>query len=149
MKLTMRYFWIVLLACSVVVGCSGHGDSVLNRLDRFVDMTEKRADTYNSDDWELSEVQYEKIVESLESGYDNMTREQKERALKAIGRYNGLLVKHSMQKGADVLEEISKALPSLIEGFTGAFDDLDLGVDDMTDSTQDSQNSDNDTDDVY
>lgn len=146
MKGAIRYFLLLALSCSIVAGCAGRDGSVLNRLDKFVTLTEKKADAYSAEEWELNEAQYEKLIDSLERDYDNMTREQKDRALKAIGRYNGLLAKYSIQKSYDVLEEISKALPSLIEGFTGAFDDSVVGKiqDDAEDSSQDPDTADED-----
>lgn len=147
MKGAIRYFSLLALSCSIVAGCAGRDNSVLNQLDKFVTLTEERADAYSSDDWEMNESQYEKLLESLERNYDNMTREQKDRALKAIGRYNGLLAKYSIQKSCDVLEEISKALPSLIEGFTGAFDDSGAGR--ILDETDESSQSSDAAEDVY
>lgn len=121
-----RYFLILVLVCAVVCGCSSRGGASLDCLEKFVDSTEKRASSYSAEDWELNEEQYEKLKEKLENEYSSMTQDEKERALKAIGRYNGLLVKYAIKQGADVLDEITKALPSLLDGFAGAFEDFDI-----------------------
>lgn len=125
MNRAVNYFFIGILLIVSVECCSTRSESSLNRLDRFVDATEKNASSYSANEWELNEKQYEKLLEDIERHYDTMTTEEKDKALKAIGRYNGLLVKYAIKNGVDALEEISKALPSLIDGFTGAFGDED------------------------
>lgn len=125
MKRAVKYFFIGILLIFSVECCSNRSESSLNRLDRFVDATERNASAYSANDWELNEKQYEKLLEDVERHYDTMTPEEKDKALKAIGRYNGLLVKYAIRNGVDALEEITKALPSLIDGFTGAFSDED------------------------
>ena len=50
-----------------------------------------------------------------------MTNEEREMALKAIGRYYGLAAKQGFEDAAQEVQKIYESLPSLIDGFMDAF----------------------------
>ena len=64
-----------------------------------------------------------KILEEYDLNYDSYTQEEKDAINKAIGRYNGLLIKQGIDDAGNILKDFGERLPSLIEGFMSAFED--------------------------
>lgn len=52
-----------------------------------------------------------------------MTREERDYVMRTIGRYYGLAAKQGLQDAAKETQKALEALPALIEGFSGAFDE--------------------------
>ena len=70
----------------------------------------------------MSCEEYAKLLEEYKLNYDSYTLEEKKAINKAIGRYNGLLVKSGIQEVGNKFKDFSERLPSLIEGFMSAFE---------------------------
>ena len=52
-----------------------------------------------------------------------MTQEERETINKAIGRYNGILMKKGLEKVDESINGFIDRLPSLFEGFMSAFEE--------------------------
>lgn len=94
-----------------------------SRMNEYVTEVEATCQNWTEEDWELSQEEYEKLLEEYELNYDSYTQEEKDAINKAIGRYNGLLIKQGIEEAGSVLKEFGERLPSLIEGFMSAFED--------------------------
>lgn len=93
------------------------------RLNDYVNEVESSCQNWTEEDWELSQEEYAKLLEEYELNYDSYTQEEKDAINKAIGRYNGLLIKQGMDEAGNILKEFGERLPSLIEGFMSAFEE--------------------------
>lgn len=94
-----------------------------NRMNDYVTEVETNCQNWTEADWELSQEQYAKLLEEYEQNYDSYTQEEREAINKAIGRYNGLLLKQGIENAGNAIKEFGERIPSLIEGFVSAFDD--------------------------
>lgn len=94
-----------------------------SRMNEYVTEVEATCQNWTEEDWELSQEEYAKLLEEYELNYDSYTQEEKDAINKAIGRYNGLLIKQGIEEAGSVLKEFGERLPSLIEGFMSAFED--------------------------
>lgn len=94
-----------------------------SRLNDYVNEVESSCQNWTEEDWELSQEEYAKLLEEYELNYDSYTQEEKDAINKAIGRYNGLLIKQGIEEAGSVLKEFGERLPSLIEGFMSAFEE--------------------------
>ena len=94
-----------------------------SRMNEYVTEVEATCQNWTEEDWELSQEEYAKLLEEYELNYDSYTQEEKDAINKAIGRYNGLLIKQGIEDAGSVLKESGERLPSLIEGFMSAFED--------------------------
>ena len=94
-----------------------------SRLNDYVNEVESSCQNWTEEDWELSQEEYAKLLEEYELNYDSYTQEEKDAINKAIGRYNGLLIKQGIDEAGNILKEFGERLPSLIEGFMSAFED--------------------------
>ena len=94
-----------------------------SRLNDYVNEVESSCQNWTEEDWELSQEEYAKLLEEYELNYDSDTQEEKDAINKAIGRYNGLLIKQGIDEAGNMLKEFGERLPSLIEGFMSAFED--------------------------
>lgn len=93
------------------------------RISDFVAKVETDCDSYSADDWERIDAEFDRLCTDIESNYETMTEEEQEQVMKAVGVYFGLRTKHGLN---DMLEEAKKAyksLPSIIDGFTDAFEE--------------------------
>jgi hypothetical protein len=93
-----------------------------NRMNDYVDKVEDDCQSWTEQDWELSQAEYAKLLEEYEQNYESYSPEERDAINKAIGRYNGLLIRHGIEEAGSVLKEIGERLPSLIEGFMSAFE---------------------------
>lgn len=93
-----------------------------NRLNEYVNEVESSCINWTEEDWEMSHEEYSKLLEEYELNYDSYTPEEREAINKAIGRYNGLLIKQGIEEAGSLLKEFGERLPSLIEGFMSAFE---------------------------
>lgn len=94
-----------------------------SRLNDYVNEVESSCQNWTEEDWDLSQEEYAKLLEEYELNYDSYSQEEKDAINKAIGRYNGLLIKQGIEEAGSVLKEFGERLPSLIEGFMSAFEE--------------------------
>lgn len=92
-------------------------------MNEYVSEVEASCQNWTDEDWELSQEEYAKLLEEYELNYDSYTQEEKDAINKAIGRYNGLLIKQGIDEAGNIIKEFGERLPSLIEGFMSAFED--------------------------
>ena len=57
--------------------------------------------------------------------YAELKEEEREAINRAIGRYNGLVVKKGFEEASETLKEFGKQIPSYVEGFMSAFEDIE------------------------
>ena len=69
----------------------------LRNLDSFVDKVEADAESYTDEDWESLNSEFEAMISEIEENSENMTEEEKEQALNAIGKYYGICAKKGME----------------------------------------------------
>ena len=113
----------LLITGIVIVLMSSCTSPLSSRLNDYVTEVESNCHNWTEEDWELSQEEYAKLLEEYELNYDSYTQEEKDAINKAIGRYNGLLIKQGIEDAGSVLKEFGERLPSLIEGFMSAFED--------------------------
>ena len=92
-----------------------------NRINNLADEAEVSSSNWTEKDWNLSEAEYEKLLQEYEQNYDTYTKEERDAINKAIGRYNGMLVKRGFENAGNALKEIGEQIPSMVEGFFSAF----------------------------
>ena len=93
------------------------------KFDNYVDRVEKNCDDWTEEEWEMSKEKYRQLLKEYEANYDNMTQEERETINKAIGRYNGILVKKGLDKVDESINGFIDRLPSLFEGFMSVFEE--------------------------
>ena len=113
----------LLITGIVIVLMSSCASPLSSRLNDYVNEVESSCQNWTEEDWELSQEEYAKLLEEYELNYDSYTQEEKDAINKAIGRYNGLLLKQGIDEAGNILKEFGERLPSLIEGFMSAFED--------------------------
>lgn len=111
----------IVLPCFILLSACVSPPS--SRLNDYVTEVESSCQDWTEEDWELSQEEYAKLLEEYELNYDSYTQEEKDAINKAIGRYNGLLIKQGIDEAGNIIKEFGERLPSLIEGFMSAFED--------------------------
>ena len=93
--------------------------SLPDRLDQFVEKTEKEYKNYDENDWKKSREEYDAIMAEVEENYDSYTTEEKIRIVKASGRYGVLMLGKEISGGAEkvggVLEKIPETINDVID----------------------------------
>ena len=110
---------IIGLIIALMTSCSS---PLSGRMNKYVSDVEAKCQYWTEEDWELSPEEYAKLLEEYELNYSSYTQEEKDAINRAIGRYNGLLIRHGMEEAGDVLKELGERLPALIDGFMSAFE---------------------------
>ena len=93
------------------------------KFDNYVDRVEENCDSWTEEEWQISREKYYELLEEYEANYENMTQEERDAINKAIGRYNGILVKKGLEKVDESINGFIDRLPSLFEGFMSAFEE--------------------------
>ncbi len=93
------------------------------KFDNYVDRVEENCDSWTEEEWQISREKYYELLEEYEANYENMTQEERDVINKAIGRYNGILVKKGLDKVDESVKGFIEKLPSLFEGFMSAWDE--------------------------
>lgn len=115
---------ITLLCCAVaaIIATACNAPTENNSIEQMnsrLDRIEAEYASYSDTDWERIDAEFEALSQQIEENYDTMTREEQQEALKALGRYYGLLTRRGIERTQRNIEN----LPSLIEGFREAFDE--------------------------
>lgn len=113
---------IVIAAAAVLISCT---TPLSSRIAAHVDKVEKSYKEWDTEDWAMSKKEYKALLKEYKENYNSFSAEEKAEINKAIGRYNGLLVKEGLEDVGGVLEDFGQRIPSLIEGFVSAFEDND------------------------
>ena len=111
---------VALFSC-MMFSCAPSEKRTIDRLNVHIEKVDKNYKAYGIEDWEQANLEFEAIVAQLEENYEAMTIEERDAALKAIGRYYGLVAKQGFEDAAQEFQKIYESLPSLIEGFMDAF----------------------------
>ena len=119
----MRICNLSLIAIATFIMLISCASPLSSRLNDYVNEVESSCQNWTEEDWELSQEEYAKLLEEYELNYDSYTQEEKDAINKAIGRYNGLLIKQGIDEAGNILKDVGERLPSLIEGFMSAFED--------------------------
>ena len=119
----MNSFRAVIICILTLIAFTCCSSTLSSRMNEYVSEVEASCQNWTEEDWELSQEEYAKLLEEYELNYDSYTQEEKDAINKAIGRYNGLLIKQGIDEAGNILKEFGERLPSLIEGFMSAFED--------------------------
>ena len=111
-----------LLIMGLALTASSCASSLSTRMDEYIAECERNCENWTESDWELSKQEYRKLLDEYKLNQDSYSQEEKDGVNKAIGRYNGLLVKHGIEDLSKSLKKIGERIPSLIEGFMSAFE---------------------------
>lgn len=109
------------LVALFVVSCGDPVQQRVDRLDNIVGSIEAEFEGYTAEDWEVIDMEIEQLRAELEANYDAMTPEQQQVAMRAIGRYYGLVAKRGISEFAKEAQKAMESVPSFIKGFTDAF----------------------------
>ena len=93
------------------------------KFDYHLKKVENNSDDWTEEEWDMSKDQYRKLLKEYEENYDNMTQEERDKINKAIGHYNGILMKKGIEKVDESINSFIDRLPSLFEGFMSAFEE--------------------------
>lgn len=119
MKLIHIVFETLLIL--VLMSCSSSTHKPVDKLNSYVEKVEQEYAEYSIEDWEKTQLEFEQLLANVEKNYENMTPDEREAAMKVIGRYYGLVAKQGIQNAAEETQKVLEALPAFIEGFTDVF----------------------------
>lgn len=119
----MNSFRAVIICILTLIAFTCCSSTLSSRMNEYVSEVEASCQNWTEEDWELSQEEYATLLEEYELNYDSYTQEEKDAINKAIGRYNGLLIKQGIEEAGSVLKEFGERMPSLIEGFMSAFEE--------------------------
>ena len=119
MKIFKLLSVLVLLLFSVA--CGDPVQRNVDKIDDYVARVETEAADYDAVDWERADIEFETLREQVYANYDSMTEEQRQAAMRAIGRYYGLVAKRGIDEFTKETKRVLDSVPSIIEGFSDAF----------------------------
>ena len=119
----MKNYRAVIISILSLIAFTCCSSPLSSRINDYVSEVEANCKNWTAEDWELSQEEYAILLEEYQLNYDSYTQEEKDAINKAIGRYNGLLIRQGIEEAGSIIKEFGERLPSLIEGFMSAFED--------------------------
>ena len=92
-------------------------------IERQINKVESNCDDWTEEEWEMSKEKYHQLLKEYEENFDKMSPEERAEVNKAIGRYNGILMKKGIEKVDESIDKFIDRLPSLFEVFMSAFEE--------------------------
>ena len=93
------------------------------KFEHHLNKVENNSENWTEEEWEMSKERYRELLKEYEANYDNMTQEERDAVNKAIGRYNGILMKKGIENLDHSIKKFADRLPSMFEGFMSAFEE--------------------------
>lgn len=115
----LKTILITALLATLMISCA---TTVPEKLDSFVDKTEKAGPDYSPEDWTDANSEYMSLIEEFIQNKDSYTDEEVKVALNAMGRYHAVLIKNGLTNAATFVKEITDKLPSYIDGMADGFE---------------------------
>lgn len=106
-----------------ICSCAQNPARQVDDLRIFVSEVEEESSSYDTEQWEIVNAEFEAIVSELEEGAEDMTKEEKDEALEAIGKYYGIYMKKGINDAVNEVHNALESISPLIEGFRKAFED--------------------------
>ena len=117
-----KFVSIVIVAfLALSISCMAYA-GIPQKLDSFVTKTESECGDYSKKDWEKSRKEYRALLDEYRNSKESYTQNDKELAVRAMGRYNALLIKNGIIKSSSGVQEISALLPEFIKGLSEGLD---------------------------
>ncbi len=101
----------LLTACAALAGTP-------QKIDEFVAKTESECQNYSKEDWQKSRSEYRALLDEYKNSRKEFTQAEKEQVVRAMGRYNALLIKNGIIKSSMGVQEFSALLPDFIKGLS-------------------------------
>lgn len=107
----------------VFCSCAQNPARQIEALRIFVSEVEEENTSYDAEQWEIVNAEFEAMVSKLEESSEDMTKEEKDEAYEVIGKYYGIYLKKGINKAVNEVQKALEGLSPLIEGFQKAFED--------------------------
>ena len=98
------------------------GPFFASRMEKFVTNVERNYSTWTEEERSKASHKYSELLKEYKDGYESLSSEDKRIVNRAIGRYNGVLVRSGLETAEKSLKDLTERLPSLLEGFLSVFD---------------------------
>ena len=115
MKKLARIFTVAALA--LFTACAAFAGTP-QKIDEFVAKTERECETYSKEDWTKTRSEYHALLDEYKNSNKTYSQQEKEQVVRAMGRYNALLIKNGIIKSSMGIQEFSALLPDFIKGLS-------------------------------
>ena len=124
--------FIILFSCLFLCSCSTW-NKVPSKLDSFVEKTEASAQYYTDEDWELSNAQFETLIDTYWDNIDKYTKEERASVTNSIARYQTLIVLNDVSETIEIINLVKEIAPSYLNGIRDAVNESRSGIIDLLD----------------
>ncbi len=106
-----------------ICSCAQNPARQVDDLRIFVSEVEEESSSYDTEQWEIVNAEFEAMVSKLEESSEDMTKDEKDEAYEVIGKYYGIYLKKGVNDAVNEVQKALDGLSPLIEGFQKAFED--------------------------
>ena len=119
----MRTTYLASLAVAVALtaGCAT-SMNLPDRLDKFVEKTEREYKNYTEDEWKKSKEEYEALAAQVNENYESFTTSEKVRTMKAMGKYGSMVLENEVSNASETLGTVLESIPETINGIIDEID---------------------------
>ena len=125
-----KLFAALAAAVAITVGCAT-SMSLPDRLDKFVEKTEKEYKNYDEEDWKKSKEEYDALAAQVNEKYDSFTTSEKVRTMKAMGKYGSMVLEKEVAGASETIGSVLESIPEAINDIINEIDTVAIkeGVD--------------------
>lgn len=117
----MKKFFLFLAFAALALAAISCTAMLPARFERFVDRVEKNAPSFTKEDWDKTSQTFEKLMNAYEKSYDKLSKEDRSRIDKAIGRYHAIAVKSGLN---NIIKSFDRAAKGVVDGVKSFLDEL-------------------------
>lgn len=117
----MKKFFLFMAFAALALAAISCTAMLPTRFERFVDRVEKNASSFTKEDWDKTSQSFEKLMNAYEKSYDKLSKEDRSRIDKAVGRYHAIVLKSGVK---NVIKSFDRAAKGVVDGVKSFLDEL-------------------------
>ncbi len=117
----MKKFFLFLAFAALALAAISCTAMLPARFERFVDRVEKNAPSFTKEDWDKTSQTFEKLMNAYEKSYDKLSKEDRSRIDKAIGRYHAIAINSGLNS---IIKSFDRAAKGVVDGVKSFLDEL-------------------------
>lgn len=117
----MKKFFLFMAFAALALAAISCTAMLPTRFERFVGRVEKNASSFTKEDWDKTSQSFEKLMNAYEKSYDKLSKEDRSRIDKAIGRYHAIVVKSGLN---NIIKSFDRTVKGALGGIGGFFEGL-------------------------
>ena len=126
----MKKYLILILLPAILASCS-NWKSLPDKFESFVNEVETSSASFTDKDWDKTEAEYQKMMDTYLEHRDDYSSKDKGRILKASGKYQAMLIVNGIHGVTSYFNNLISTAPDFLEGVEEVIGDAGDNLSDL------------------